>query len=131
MLTAKASFSMKSWDEKAYWEGEEGRKLTKVDATFAYYGEMRGDGSAVWLLSYNPDATGSAPALERFVGTLGGRSGSCILQHISTFDAGGVRDTFSVVPGSGTGELAGLGGGASIVMAGQGPYEFTLSYDLP
>jgi len=74
--TARASLSMKGWDEKTYSEWEGGRKLTHVDAGFSYEGDMRGEGSAVWLLSYNPDGTGGAPAIERFEGSVGGRAGA-------------------------------------------------------
>jgi hypothetical protein len=131
MLEVKVSFSAASWEEKTYWEGEDGRKLTKVDAVFSYAGEMKGEGSSVWLLSYNPDGTGVAPALERFVGSLSGRSGSFVLQHSSTFDAAGVRDTFFISPGSGTASLAGISGEARLEMTGPGPFEFTLRYQLP
>jgi hypothetical protein len=131
MREIKASFAMKGWDEKTYWEGEDGRKLTKVDASFSYDGGLKGESAAVWLLAYNPDKSGSAPALERFDGALDGRAGSFILLHASDFDAASVRDSFSVVPGSGTGELAGLRGEATVVMSGSGPYEFTFRYELP
>lgn len=128
--TARASLSMKGWDEKTYSEWEGGRKLTHVDAGFSYEGDMRGEGSAVWLLSYNPDGTGGAPAIERFEGSVGGRAGGFVMQHSSEFDPKGVRDSFFIIPGSGTGELTGITGKASMEMIGQGPYEFTLAYDL-
>jgi len=128
--TARASLSMKGWDEKTYWEGEGGRKFTHVDAGFSYEGDMRGEGVAVWLLSYNPDGTGGAPAIERFEGSVSGRRGSFIMQHSSEFDPKAVKDSFHIIPGSGTGELAGITGKAAIEMIGHGPYEFTLNYDL-
>jgi hypothetical protein len=127
---ARATLTMKGWEEKTYWEGEGGRKLTHVDAGFSYEGDMKGEGSAVWLLSYNPDGTGGAPAVERFAGSVGGRAGSFVMQHSSEFDPKAVRDRFFIIPGSGTGELAGIAGNASIEMLGYGPYEFTLEYDL-
>jgi len=127
---ARASLSTKAWDEKTYWEGEGGRKLTHVDAGFTYEGDMRGEGIAVWLLSYNPDGTGGAPAVERFVGSVGGRTGSFVMQHSSEFDLKAVRDSFYIIPGSGAGELAGITGKAEIEMIGHGPYDFTLNYDL-
>jgi hypothetical protein len=130
MPKARASLSMKGWDEKAFWEGEGGRKLTHVDAGFTYEGDMLGEGVAVWLLSYNPDGTGGAPAIERFEGSVGGRVGSFVMQHSCEFDPKAVRDSFFIIPGSGTGELAGITGKAAIEMIGQGPYEFTLNYDL-
>jgi hypothetical protein len=46
-------------------------------------------------------------AMERITGTLAGRAGSFVLIHGATADTGA---TGVVVPGSGTGELAGLTG---------------------
>lgn len=51
-------------------------------------------------------------------------------EHVSVFDSSSVRDSLSIAPGSGTGELANISGQASVAMIGQGPYEFTLSYEL-
>jgi len=69
-------------------------------------------------------------AIERVEGTLGGRTGSFVLQHTGTMDRGTPSLRVSVVPDSGTGELAGLTGEFVIVIAeGQHRYEFT--YTLP
>ena len=131
MKEAKSSLSMNSWDEKTWLEGEDGRKLTRVEAGSVYEGAMRGEGTATWLLSYNPDGTGSAPGLERFAGEVDGRPGGFVMQHASGFDDKAVRDAFSICPGSGTGDLAGIRGEAAIEMKGKEPYHFTLHYELP
>jgi hypothetical protein len=58
------------------------------------------------------DTPGSAGyvAIERFVGTLHGRRGSFVFQHSGTMDRGAQQLSISVVPGSGSGELAGIAG---------------------
>jgi hypothetical protein len=64
-------------------------------------------------------------AIERVTGTLHGRSGSFILQHSGTMTRGVPRLTITVVPDSGTGELAGLAGTMTIrIDAGKHFYEF-------
>ena len=40
---------------------------------------------------------------ERVTGTLGGRSGSFVLQGVGTWEGGVAKTTWTVVPGSGTG----------------------------
>ena len=64
-------------------------------------------------------------AIERVTGALHGRSGSFALQHSSTMARGAPSQNITVVPDSGTGELAGLSGSMTIVLAdGKHSYEF-------
>ena len=64
-------------------------------------------------------------AMERVSGTLDGRSGSFALQHSGTMTRGEGQLTVTVVPDSGTAQLAGLSGKMSINIAdGQHSYEF-------
>ena len=69
-------------------------------------------------------------AMEVVTGKLDGKSGSFALQHSATMDAGGQKMDIKVVPGSSTGELKGLAGTFTIVIAnGQHSYDF--AYTLP
>ncbi|HKR12596.1 MAG TPA: DUF3224 domain-containing protein [Pyrinomonadaceae bacterium] len=64
-------------------------------------------------------------AIEKVEGTLGGRSGSFYLQHSGTMTRGVGALTITVIPDSGTGELAGLSGRMNIIIAdGKHSYEF-------
>jgi hypothetical protein len=64
-------------------------------------------------------------ALERVNGTLNGRQGSFILQHNGTMAGGKQELRITVVPDSGTGDLAGLAGTMEIVIEGaKHSYEF-------
>jgi hypothetical protein len=69
-------------------------------------------------------------AIEVVTGTLHGRHGSFALQHSATMDATGPKMTVLVVPGSGTGELAGLLGTFTIKVSEQG-HAYDLAYLLP
>jgi len=69
-------------------------------------------------------------AIEVVTGTLHGRHGSFALQHSATMDANGPKMTVLVVPGSGTGELAGLLGTFTIKVSDQG-HAYDLAYLLP
>lgn len=64
-------------------------------------------------------------AIERVSGTLHGRSGTFVLQHTGTMTRGAPQLTVTVVPDSGTGELAGLAGEMTIdISEGKHSYEF-------
>lgn len=69
-------------------------------------------------------------AMERVVGKLNGRKGSFILQHTGTMDHGVSGLTVTVVPGSGTDELAGLTGSMTIVID-KTKHSYEFSYQLP
>ena len=84
------------------------------------------------MLSVMTEVKGSAGyvAMERVTGTLHGRSGSFVLQHSATMNRGAPQLSVTVVPDSGTGELAGLSGKMAInIEAGKHSYEF--EYVLP
>jgi hypothetical protein len=53
------------------------------------------------------------------VGRIGGKEGTCVLQHTSTFAYPTAKDSWFVVPGSGTGDLRGLRAEGVSIMEGQ------------
>jgi len=64
-------------------------------------------------------------AIERVSGTLNGRRGTFVLQHTGTMNRGAPHLNISVVPDSGTDELAGLTGQMTIkITEGKHYYEF-------
>ena len=125
---AKATFGIKSWDEKTYNEMEGAPKLTRVSATKSYQGDIEGEGKLEYLMMYRTAGSASFMGLERVTGSIGGRSGSFVLQHTGTFEGGVAKVTLSVVPGSGTGDLRGLSGEGKFSVGHQPPYSMTLDY---
>jgi len=127
---ANARFAIKSWDEKPYSEGQGQPKLTRATVTKSYTGDIAGDANVEYLMMYRSDGTATFVGLERVVGTIGGKSGSFVLQRTGVFEDGQAKESYSVVPGSATGELQGLrGDGTSSVGHGM-EHPFTLSYEL-
>jgi hypothetical protein len=94
-------------------------------------GDLTGDGLAE-MMSVSTAVEGSAGyvAIDRITGTLGGRSGSFVLQHFGLMARGAGTLTVSVVPDSGTGELTGLTGSFAIVNEA-GVHSYTFDYELP
>lgn len=125
---AKATFGIKSWEEKTYNEMEGAPKLTRVSAIKSYQGDIEGEGKLEYLMMYRTAGSASFMGLERVTGSVGGRSGSFVLQHIGAFEDGVAKVKLSVVPGSGTGDLRGMKGEGGFNAGHQPPYAMTLEY---
>jgi hypothetical protein len=109
----------------------DGLTLSRLSLDKQYHGDLDATGKGEMLAAGTP-VKGSAGyvAIERVNGTLGGRRGSFILQHVGTMAHGSQQLAISVVPDSGTGELAGLSGTMKIIIAdGRHSYELTYSVD--
>jgi hypothetical protein len=96
-----------------------------------YFGPVSGKAAGV-MLACNTEVEGSAAyvAIERFAGTVEGRTGSFALQHVGQMNRGAGTLTIRVVPDSGTGELAGITGSLGIRIA-DGKHHYALDYTLP
>lgn len=131
MHTANARFAIKSWNEEPYAEGPDLPKLTRASVTKSFTGDLEGEGHVEYLMMYRSDGTATVLGLERVVGSIAGKSGTFVLQRIGVFEGGLAKETYTVVPGSATGELAGLRGeGKSAVGHGM-EHPFTFEYELP
>lgn len=127
---ANARFTVKSWDETTYSEGEGVPKLTRAAVTKTFTGDIAGEGHVEYLMMYRDDGSAAFVGLERVVGRLAGKAGSFVLQRTGVYENGAATETYLVVPGSGTGELRGLRGeGASSVGHGA-EHPLILNYDL-
>ncbi len=84
------------------------------------------------MLALRTDTPGSAGyvAMDRFEGTLDGRSGGFSLQHSGSMDRGTPSLSIQVIPDSGTGDLAGLRGSLAIRIDA-GAHFYDLDYTLP
>jgi hypothetical protein len=128
--SANARFAITAWDEKPYSEGQGQPKLTRASVTKTYTGDIEGEGQVEYLMMYRSDGSATFVGLERVVGRIGGRAGSFVLQRTGMFESGQAKESYSVIPGSATGDLEGLvGDGASAVGHGM-EHPFTLSYEL-
>jgi hypothetical protein len=128
--TAKARFAIKSWDEKPFSEGEGLPKLTRATVSKTLTGDIEGEGHIEYLMLYRPGGTAVVVGLERVVGRIGAKSGSFVLKRTGVFEDGLAKESYSVVAGSGTGDLAGIAGeGATAVGHGM-EHPFELTYEL-
>ncbi len=128
--TANANFAIKSWDEKPYSEVAGEPKLTRATVVKTYTGDIVAQGEVEYLMMYRTDRTAEFVGLERVTGKIGDNAGSFVLQRTGVFEAGQAKESYSVIPGSGTGALRGLtGAGTSDVGHGM-EHPFTLNYSI-
>jgi len=128
--TANARFAIKGWDEKPYSEAQGLPKLTRATVSKTFSGDIEGESQVEYLMMYRSDGSASFVGLERVVGRLNGKSGSFVLQRIGTFEAGQAKESYSVVSGSGTGELRTLRGEGTSSVGHGSEHPFTLTYEL-
>jgi hypothetical protein len=101
-----------------------GAARMSIDKQFS--GDIAGT-SKGQMLAVRTAVDGSAGyvAVETVTGALHGRTGTFVLQHSGTMNRGAQSLRITVVPDSGTGELAGLSGTFAIVIEGKKhSYEF-------
>jgi len=84
--------------------------LMEIRLSETFRGDIDGISTVRALEVARDDRTASLVSLQRFRGKLGGRQGTFVLQGSETVENGRIRATWSVVPRSGTGDLAGLRG---------------------
>jgi len=98
----------------------------------AFHGDIEAT-SVGEMLGVRTAVAGSAGyvAIERVTGTLAGRKGTFALQHWGMMDNGTPDLKISVIPDSGTGELAGLSGTMTIDIQPGGKHFYVFTYTLP
>ena len=127
---ASAQFAIKSWDEKPYSEGPDLPKLTRASVTKTFTGDIDGEGLVEYLMMYRSDGSATFVGLERFVGRIDGKTGSFVLQRSGAFEGGLAKESYSVIPGSATGELRGLQGEGTTAVGHGMEHPFTLDYQV-
>jgi len=107
---ADAVITVHKYEPAAYDEPADGPVLTKIHVEESFSGDISGDGVVEFLQAARADGSASFVGIERVTGTVGGRHGTFLLQDAGTVAGGIVSGDWFVVPGSGTGGLAGLRG---------------------
>jgi hypothetical protein len=112
MMRATGTYEIKNWDEKT-WEGKDrqeqsGPKLTHAKITQTFEGDIEGEATVQFLMTYRDDTFASYVGLMVIVGRIGRRKGSFVFEVKGLYESGMARSVWTVVPGSGTDELHGL-----------------------
>jgi hypothetical protein len=129
MTKATGTFDVTGGSEDAY-EEDGGVKLTHASGTQRFEGDMAADGAVHWLMLYRADKTAHFVGLQRVTGSLGDREGSFVAAAEGDHDGSGSTITFTIVPGSGSGALAGISGEGRLVAPGGPKGTYELDYTL-
>lgn len=129
MKEATGEFRVTDMAEQTYHDRHPG-KLTRASGTQDFSGGIEGRGRVEWLMFYLEDGTAEYVGMQEIDGTIDDRKGGFLVTAMGTFDGQRSEGTWTVVAGSGTGDLAGIVG-TGMFKAGPGPQaSFRLSYDL-
>ncbi|MFB7124988.1 DUF3224 domain-containing protein [Kitasatospora sp. NPDC056273] len=124
---ASGSFEVTAF-EPVETEEREGAAFGRVRIAKTFTGGLSGESEVRMLSVAGPSGSpASYVAVEHVTGELDGRKGSFVLQH-AAWDSTGT--TIRVVPGTGTGELAGITGEFHLTVDGSGTHTYVLEYGL-
>lgn len=126
---AKGAFDVKVQPLEAYNRNPDAG-LGRMSIDKQFHGDLDATSQGEMLYAGNSKDTGGYVAVERVTGTLHGRRGAFSLQHDATRTPGQAQLHIIVVPGSGSGELAGLDGTMKIVIAEGGKHYYEFDYEL-
>jgi uncharacterized protein DUF3224 len=96
--------------ETTPFDQTEGPALLEIRLNETFSGDIDGESPVRALQVRRDDRSASMVSMQRFHGKLGGREGTFVLQGSEIVEHGRITATWFVVPGSGTGDLAGLRG---------------------
>lgn len=108
-----------------------GAPLARFSIDKQFQGDLVATSKGEMLTGGSAEVRNSAGyvAIERVSGTLHGKPGSFILQHSGSMNRGAPSLVISVVPDSGTGELAGISGNMTIIIEG-GKHSYSFDYHI-
>jgi len=107
---ANAVITVRKYEPSAYDVQAEGPALTRIHVEESFSGDISGNGLAEFLQAARADGSASFVGIERVTGAVAGREGTFLLQDAGTVQDNIVSGDWFVIPGSGTGKLAGLRG---------------------
>ncbi len=108
MSTLTATFEVDSWDEQPFDDNDEGPKVTSAKVTKHYAGDIEGTSATEWVMAYNPDDSATFVGMETIHGTIDGKKGTVVLQHVGRFENGAATASLTVL--NGTDQLEGASG---------------------
>jgi hypothetical protein len=107
---ASGNINVKTYEPTTYDQPTEGPALVRIHVVEDFSGDIEGKGVAEFLQTTRGEDEASFVGVERVSGSIGGNTGTFVLQDEGTLKGTTVSGTWFVVPGSGTRELRGLRG---------------------
>ena len=129
MPTARGPMDVNIEAEPPFLE-QDGLRMNRNVVRKEFSGDMVGASEAqmIGAVTATPGSAGYV-AIEHFTASVGGRTGSLVLQHSGMMNRGDARLTVTIVPDSGAGELAGISGMLEI-HNDDGRHSYVLHYEI-
>ena len=128
MTKITASFEVTDWDEQPFDNRHDAAKLTVAKVTKTYSGGIDGQSVTEWQMAYAEDGSARFVGLERIDGSVSGRRGTLVVQHVGSYENGAATAKLSVLDGCGTAELAAVTGEGSFLANPAGQVKLDLSF---
>jgi hypothetical protein len=120
MAQLEGTLTTVSWDEERYDAAPGQPKFTHARVVHELAGAILGEASMCYLMVYRPDESASFVGLATVTGTVDGQVGSFVMQDVGTFENGVARGRWTVLPGLGSGSMAGIRGDGYFAASGDG-----------
>jgi hypothetical protein len=127
---AKGNFQITSWAEEKFGGPAGSVRLARLTATHDFAGDIEGESMVEYVLIYTGDKPISFTGFERFAGKVAEKEGTFVLQVDGAYLGSDLQANWSVVPGSGTGDLEHIRGDGAFGPTRGSVVPFTLEYDL-
>jgi hypothetical protein len=127
-VNASAPFTNDRYDDEPYGEAG-GAELSRVHISRTFSGDLEGESTGE-LLIVKSEGGGGYIGHDRITGDLNGKSGGFVFQHGGILSPEGASNTGTIVPGTGSGELAGITGEGTMLADEEGNHTLTLEYEL-
>jgi hypothetical protein len=99
-MDLEATFDIGSWNESPVEEWD-GGKLTRASVSKRYAGDIEGDATLEYVMSYEPDGSAGFVGIERVAAGAGDRTGALVLRQVGEFRDGVAKAALTVLGGSG------------------------------
>ncbi|HEX4212782.1 MAG TPA: DUF3224 domain-containing protein [Candidatus Dormibacteraeota bacterium] len=130
-IHATGTFSISGWDEKDGAEHEGAPRMTTARIVTTWRGDLEGESTSLSVMVYPAADRAEYRGYERFVGRLADRAGTFVLRSDGAWEDGAATTRFTVVAGSGTGQLEGLTGeGGHVSRHGDQEVAYSLDYGI-
>lgn len=127
----ESEFTHTSWEEAPLSAADAATRLTQAKVTQSYTGDIMAESTLEYVIVYVSEQEARFVGMERFEGTVLGRSGTFALEHRGGFVGKLVTMQVSIVEGSATGELEGLSGSGEFESGHAETYTLALDIELP
>jgi hypothetical protein len=125
--TAKGTFDVTMQPGATELDGA----ISRFELSKTFHGDLQGTGTGVMLSAGDPQSGAAGyVAIETVRGRLCEQEGSFALQQFGLMHGGSQTLHYGVVPGSGSGQLAGITGVLHLHVDEDGSHRYELHYDL-